>query len=128
VYSESYLQRQVKAIFRGRDAEHGAKMPGKTDINTWSLTEIEKISVDPIYSAKQTNTESTATRHSKDHQLSHIMHFSLPLTIAAASLCTAAPLANTDNPTLEKRTDISGATPFWSGETMNFDQIQEGVD
>jgi hypothetical protein len=56
------------------------------------------------------------------------MHFSLPPTIAAASLCTAAPLANTYNPTLEKRTEISGATPFWSGETMNFDQIQKGVD
>jgi hypothetical protein len=56
------------------------------------------------------------------------MHFSLPLIIATASLCTGAPLANTDNSTLEKRTDISGATPFWSGETMNFDQIQEGVD
>jgi hypothetical protein len=56
------------------------------------------------------------------------MHFSLPLIIAAASLCTAAPLTNTNNPTLEKRTDISGATPFFSGETMNFDQIQIGVD
>jgi hypothetical protein len=57
------------------------------------------------------------------------MHFSLPLIIAAAaSLCTAAPVTS-PVPDLEKRMDIGNdVTPFLSGETMNMDQIQKGVD
>jgi hypothetical protein len=58
------------------------------------------------------------------------MHFSLPLIIAAAaSLCTAAPVTSTEITDLEKRMDIGNdVTPFLSGETMNMDQIQKGVD
>jgi hypothetical protein len=57
------------------------------------------------------------------------MHFSLPLIIAAAaSLCTAAPLTSTDNPVLEKRMDISDFHPFYSGETMNYDQMDKGIN
>jgi hypothetical protein len=57
------------------------------------------------------------------------MHFSLLLiNAAAASLCTAAPVTRTDNPVLEKRMEIGEVTPFYSGETMNFDQMDKGIN
>ena len=56
------------------------------------------------------------------------MHFSLPLIIAAASLCTAAPVTITDSALIEKRADLIEVTPFYSGEWMNLDEIERGVN
>jgi hypothetical protein len=55
------------------------------------------------------------------------MHFSIPFIIAAASLCTAAPFANTGNIVLEKRADVGLSTAFGSGQWMGLDQISNGV-
>lgn len=56
------------------------------------------------------------------------MHFSLPLIIAAASWCTAAPLTSTGNTLPDKRADLIDVTPFYSGEWMNLDQVEKGVN
>lgn len=56
------------------------------------------------------------------------MHFSLPLIIAAAALCTATPVTITDGALLEKRADLIEVTPFYSGEWMNLDEIERGVN
>jgi len=55
------------------------------------------------------------------------MHFYLSLIIAAASLCTAAPITVTDSALLEKRADLIEVTPFYSGEWMKLDEIERGV-
>jgi hypothetical protein len=56
------------------------------------------------------------------------MHFSLPLIIAAASLCTAAPLATTKATALEKRADVGKVTSFQSGQWMSVVEIQKGIN
>lgn len=57
------------------------------------------------------------------------MHFSFPLIIAAASLCTAAPLANIEkNIVLEKRADVGKVTFFESGQWMSVVEIQKGIN
>jgi hypothetical protein len=56
------------------------------------------------------------------------MHFSLPLIVAAASLSTAAPLANTENIVLDKRADVGGVIAFQSGQWMSVVEIQKGIN
>ncbi|KEQ68135.1 hypothetical protein M436DRAFT_86662 [Aureobasidium namibiae CBS 147.97] len=56
------------------------------------------------------------------------MHLSLPLIIATVSLCTAAPVTITDSTLIEKRADLIEVTPFYSGEWMNLDEIERGVN
>jgi hypothetical protein len=112
---------------QGRGVQAHPTITVQIGIKTRPSSQLERTSDNSIHSAIQANTHY---QQQSKPRLSNIMHFSLPLIIAgAASLCTAAPVISTDNPVLEKRMDIGNdVTPFLSGETMNMDQIQKGVN